>query len=89
MFALLIAGGVLAVSLTSCSTTNLTPLAQLSTPTGTYAVSITATQVGTQCVPQISGASIPCTTTSGGPGQTVYGSNNQVSLPYYINLIVQ
>jgi hypothetical protein len=89
MFVLVVVGGALAVSLTSCSTTNLTPQAQLSTPPGSYAVSITAAQVGTQCVPQISGASIPCTTPSGGPGQTVYGSNNQVSLPYYINLTVQ
>jgi len=88
MFVLMIVGGALSVSLTACSTTDLAPQAQLSTPTGTYAVSITAAQVGTQCVPQIAG-SIPCTTASGGPGQTVYGSNSQVSFPYYINLTVQ
>jgi hypothetical protein len=89
MFVLLIAGGALAVGLTSCSTTNLTPQAQLATPAGTYAVGITAAQVGTQCIPQTTPATIPCTTSSGTQGQTVYGSNNQVSLPYYINLTVQ
>jgi hypothetical protein len=89
MFVMMIVGGALSVSLAACSTTNLTLQSQLATPPGTYAVSITAAQVGTQCVPQATGASIPCTTPSGAPGQTVYASNVQVSLPYYINLTVQ
>ncbi len=88
MVVLMIVGGTLAVTLTACNTTNLTPLAQLSTPAGSYTVNITAVQVGTQCVPQ-TGPGANCTTPSGGTGVLVYGSNNQVSLPYYINLTVQ
>ena len=77
MVFLFIVGGALAASITACSTTNLTPLAQLSTPAGTYAVTVTAQQVGTQTI------SLPT-----GPVQ-IYGSQNQVSLPFYINLTVQ
>ncbi len=88
MVLLMVVGGALAVSLSACNTTNLTPLAKLSTPAGTYAVNITATQVGTQCVQQ-STPSIPCTTASGQPGTVVVGSENPVSLPYYFNLTVQ
>lgn len=88
MVILMVVGGALAVTLSACNTTNLSGLAQLSTPPGTYAVSITASQVGTQCVPQV-GGSTNCTTASGGTGRLVAGSNNHVSLPYYIKLTVQ
>jgi len=88
MVLLMIVGGALSTSLTACNTTNLSPLTELSTPAGTYPVSITATQVGTQCVPQ-TGPGANCTTPSGGSGVLVYGSNNQVSLPYYVNVTVQ
>jgi hypothetical protein len=88
MVLLMIVGGALSVSLTACNTANLTPLAQLTTPAGTYAVSITASQVGTQCVP-LAGPGSNCTTPSGGSGVLVYGSQNQVSLPYYVNVTVQ
>ena len=88
MMVLMIVGGGLAVTLSACNTTNLAPLAQLATPSGTYAVTITASQVGTQCVP-LQSTSSNCTTASGGQGKLVAGSNNQVSLPYYINLTVQ
>lgn len=88
MLVLIVVGGSLAITLTACNTTNLTPLSTLSTPAGTYPVSITAVQVGTQCVPQ-TGPGTNCTTPSGGTGVLTYGSNNQVSLPYYINVTVQ
>ncbi len=74
---LMIAGIVLAGSLTACSTTNLSPEAKLTTPTGTYAVTITAQQVGSQTV-----------NLATGPVQ-VYGSQDQVSLPFYVNVTVQ
>jgi len=89
MVILVIVGGTLAITLTACNTTNLAPLAQLQTPAGTYPVSITAVQVGTQCVPQTGSNPNPCTTPSGGSGELIFGSNNQVSLPYYINVTVQ
>ena len=89
MVVLMVVGGALAVSLTACNTTNLTPTGQLSTPAGKYAVSITASQVGTQCIPQTGTVTHPCTTPGGGQGDQIWGSGNQVSLPYYINVTVQ
>lgn len=67
---------------------NLSPNAVPSTPPGTYAVTVTAQQVGYQCVPQ-AGPGANCTTASGGPGVSVYGSQNQVSVPFYIPVTVQ
>jgi hypothetical protein len=79
---------LLAISMNACSTTNLSPEAVLSSPAGTYAVSITSQQVGDQCEP--SGAlGSNCTTSSGGPGQLSHGTDNPVSLPFYINVTVQ
>lgn len=77
IFCLAILGGALAVSLTACSTTNLSPASVLTTPKGTYQVTITAEQVGSQII------SLP-----NGP-ITIYGSQNQVSLPFTINVTVQ
>jgi hypothetical protein len=85
---MMIVGGTLAVALSACSTTNLSPQSTLSSPAGTYAMTITAEEVGTQCVPQV-GAGSNCLTSSGGTGVTVYASENQVSLPFYINVTVQ
>ncbi len=76
MVFLMIVGGALAASLTACNTTNLTPNAVLSTPAGTYAVTVSAQQVGTQTI-----------NLATGPVQ-IYGSENQVSLPFYINVTV-
>ena len=81
-------GCALAVSITACNTTNLSPNAVLNTPSGTYNVTVTAQQVGYQCIP-LAGPGANCTTTSGGPGVSVYGSQNQVSLPFYIPVTVQ
>jgi hypothetical protein len=77
MLMLMLAGTVLAGSLTACSTTNLSPQAKLATPAGTYAVTITARQTGSQTI-----------NLANGPVQ-VYGSQNQVSLPFYVNVTVQ
>lgn len=88
MVLLMVVAGALAVTLSACNTSNLSPLAQITTPPGTYAVNITATQVGSQCVAS-SSPKLLCTTGTGQQGTIVNGSNNQVSLPYYINLTVQ
>ncbi len=74
---LMIVAGALAVSITACNTTNLAPNAVLSTPAGTYAVTVSAQQVGTQTI-----------NLATGPVQ-IYGSQNQVSLPFFINVTVQ
>jgi hypothetical protein len=88
MVYLAIVGGALATSLTACSTTNLSPASQLTTPKGTYAVSIVAQQVGQQCITSVLGQS-NCTTASGQQGRAVYGNNNQISLPLTINVTIQ
>lgn len=79
----------LAVSVTACSTTNLSPETTLNSPAGTYAVTVTAQQVGNQCEPQAPSPSDNCTTSSGGTGQLAHGSNNPVSLPFSVNVTVQ
>jgi hypothetical protein len=84
---LMIVGGAFAFSLSACNTTTLTPTAQVTTPPGTYQVSITGVQVGTQCVGTAS--TLPCMTSTGVTGQTTNGSENQETLPFYINLTVQ
>lgn len=88
MVALMVIAPALAASITACSTTNLLPEAKLSSPSGTYAVTVTAQQVGDQCEPSGPLGS-NCTTTSGGPGQLAHGSNNPVSLPFTVNVTVQ
>jgi sugar lactone lactonase YvrE len=95
MVCLMVVGGALAGSLTACSTTNLSANPVLSTPSGTYAVTVTAQQVGTVCVPS-TGQSNNCNvgvaeSSWAAPynGQAVEGSQNQVSLPFYVNVTVQ
>jgi len=93
MVFLMIVGTALAVSITACNTTILTPGSTLATPAGTYAVTITADQVGTQCISSPGGAGdnciVPGSGASSNNGILVYGTQNQVSLPFYINLTVQ
>lgn len=79
----------LAVSVTACSTTNLSPETVLKSPSGNYAVTVTAQQVGNQCEPAAPSPSDNCTTSSGGTGQLAHGSNNPVSVPFYVNVTVQ
>ena len=88
MVLLIVVSGALAVTLTACSTTNLTPQTKLTTPPGTYNMTITAQPVGTQCIP-LTGAGSNCTTSAGGTGVLAYGSENQVSLPFYVTVKVQ
>jgi hypothetical protein len=77
MVFLMVVAGALAISLTACNTTNLTPNAILATPSGTYAVTVSAEQVGTQTI-----------VLATGPVQ-IYGSEDQVSFPFYLNVTVQ
>jgi len=77
MLFMVILSGALGVSLTACSTTKLSPASILTTPSGTYAVTVTAQQVGSQVI-----------TLPTGP-ITIYGSQNQVSLPFTLNVTVK
>lgn len=77
MVCMMILSGAFAGSLTACSTQNLSPASVLTTPAGAYPVTITAQQVGSQVI-----------TLPTGP-VTIYGSQNQVSLPFTINVTVQ
>ena len=78
MICLMILSGVFAGSLTACNTTTLSgPASALATPAGTYPVTITAQMVGSQVV------------INGTTPITIYGSQNQVSLPFTINVTVQ
>jgi hypothetical protein len=88
MVVLMVIAPALAISITACSTTNLLPEAELKSPSGAYAVTVTAQQVGDQCEPSGPLGS-NCTTTSGGPGQLAHGSDNPVSLPFTVNVTVQ
>jgi hypothetical protein len=93
MVFLMIVGTALAVSVTACNTTTLGSQASLATPAGTYAVTITADEVGTLCVSSPGAAGDNCIVPGSGAttnnGILVYGSQNQVSLPFYVNLKVQ
>jgi len=93
MVLLMIVGGALAVSITACNTTTLTSGASLSTPSGTYPVTITADEVGTLCVSSSGNQGDNCIVPGSGAtsnnGQLIYGSQNQVSLPFYVNVTVQ
>jgi hypothetical protein len=90
---LIFAGCALAVSITACSTTNLSPNSVLATPSGTYAVQITAQQVGNECISATSSSNTNCIIPGSGSttnnGQLIYGSENQLNLPFYINVTVQ
>jgi len=66
--------GIMA-SISGCSTTQLGTTAGNSTPAGTYTVTITAKQVGSQVIAQYPGI--------------VYGNSNQVSLPFTMSVTVQ
>ncbi|HVN93627.1 MAG TPA: hypothetical protein VMT38_08025 [Terracidiphilus sp.] len=90
---LMITAGGLAVSVTACNTTTLTPEAALTTPAGTYPVTITADEVGSLCVSEPGGAGDNCIVPGSGSttnnGIKVYGTQNQVSIPFYVNVTVQ
>jgi sugar lactone lactonase YvrE len=93
MVFLMIVGGALAVSITACNTTTLTSGASLNTPAGTYAMTITADEVGTLCVSSAGNQGDNCIVPGSGSasnnGILTPGSQIQVSLPFYINVTVQ
>jgi hypothetical protein len=93
MVFLMIVGTALAVSITACNTSYLATQATLSTPAGSYQVTITADEVGTLCVSSPGAAGDNCIVPGSGAttnnGILVYGTQNQVSLPFYVNLTVQ
>jgi len=76
LLCLVIVSGAIA-GMTACSTTNLGTTPVLGTPSGTYSVIVTAQEVGSVVV---QGSQGPI---------TVYGSQNQISLPYTMNVTVQ
>ena len=76
LLCLVILTGAIA-GITACNTANLGTSPVLTTPSGSYAVIVTAQEVGSAVVP---GAQGPV---------TVYGSQNQISLPYTLNVTVQ
>ena len=92
VFFLIGAALALAVSITACSTTNLSPNAVLATPSGPYTVQVTAQQVGNQCItaPAAGGANciIPGSGSTTNNGLLIYGSSNQLNLPFYISVTV-
>jgi hypothetical protein len=93
MVLLIIVGGALAVSVTACNTTTLSPEAALTTPSGSYPVTITAEEVGTICVASPGNSADNCIVPTSGStsnnGIKVYGTQNQVSIPFYVNVTVQ
>ena len=93
MVLLMIVGGALAVSITACNTTTLTAEAALTTPSGSYPVTITADEVGVICVSSPGNGADNCIVPGSGAtsnnGIKVYGTQNQVSIPFYINVTVQ
>jgi hypothetical protein len=93
MVLLMIVGGALAVSVTACNTTTLSPEAALTTPAGTYPVTITAEEVGTICVSSPGNSAdnciVPASGSASNNGIKVYGTQNQVSIPFYVSVTVQ
>jgi len=71
---LLFCSGIMA-SISGCSTKQLGTTTGNSTPGGTYMVTITAKQVGSQIITQYPGV--------------VYGNSNQMSLPFTMNVTIQ
>ena len=78
--ALLLMGSAAVASVAGCGSSSNAAKPVLTTPAGTYAVSVTATQAGYKVIPDPAHA---------GQTITVYGSGNQMSLPFTINVTVQ
>ncbi len=74
----MLCGGLMA-GVTACSSKQLSAAPILTTPTGTYTVTVTAKQTGSKVVP----GSQPGTTV------TVYGNHNQVSIPFTMSVAVK
>ncbi len=75
LLACLLICGSATVGISGCSTTQLGGSTGTPTPAGTYTVSVTARQVGSQVIAQTPGI--------------VYGNQNQMSLPFTMNVTIQ
>jgi hypothetical protein len=76
MVAVLFCSGVMA-GVSGCSTKQLGTNTATITPAGTYTVMVTAKQVGSRVIQSTNG------------NQTVYGNENQMSLPFSISVTIQ
>jgi sugar lactone lactonase YvrE len=81
LLSVLLAFGVMAAiaGVSGCSTKQLGTNNSTTTPAGTYAVLVTAKQVGSRTLP----------VTLSDPNGIVYGNGDQMSLPFTINVTVQ
>ena len=71
--------GVALASFSGCGSGSTTQQPVLDSPAGTYTVSVSAKQVGSQVIPG----------TAAGTTVTVYGTENLMSLPFTVNVTVQ
>jgi hypothetical protein len=79
MLCLLALSGSAVTGLTACSSANISASPILTTPKGTYTITVNAKQVGSKSVP----GSSPGTTV------TVPGNQNQMSIPFTMQLTIQ
>jgi hypothetical protein len=77
LLCLLLCSGLVA-GISGCSTKQLGTTSSPVTPAGTYAVLVTAKQVGSRTIPK----------TPANPEGIVYGNGNQMSLPFSISVTV-
>jgi hypothetical protein len=69
----------LLASVSACSSANISATPILTTPKGTFMITVTAKQVGSKTIP----GSTPGTT------QVVYGNGNQMSVPFTMSVTIQ
>ena len=68
------------LGLSACSSANISANPVLTSPKGTYTITVTAKQAGSRQVPN---------PVSGGAPITVYGNGNQMSIPFTMNVTIQ
>ena len=66
--------------LTACSSANISASPVLTTPKGTYMITVTAKQAGSKVVPAPKTGDAPI---------TVYGNGNQMSIPFQMSVTIQ
>jgi sugar lactone lactonase YvrE len=71
---------VAVLGLGACSSANISAVPVLTTPKGTYTITVTAKQTGSKTVPNPN---------AGGAPITVYGNGNQVSVPFTMSVTIQ
>jgi hypothetical protein len=76
----LMVGTSAVVGMSGCTSANISATPTLTTPKGTYTITLTAKQAGSRQVPN---------PVSGGAPITVYGSGNQMSIPYTMTVTIQ